>query len=71
MNCCRWKQCVSLANEGFGLVTAHMYVTQLASDWTNTWILQLIDELKEAFGSSISSQDWIEEEMTHRLLEKV
>ena len=48
-----------------------MYVTQLASNWTNTWILQLIEELKEAFGSSISRQDWIEEEMTLRLLEKV
>jgi hypothetical protein len=33
--------------------------------------LQLIDELKEAFGASIARQKWIEEEMTLRLLEKV
>lgn len=34
-------------------------------------ILRLIDELKEAFGASISRKDWIDEEMTQRLLEKV
>lgn len=34
-------------------------------------ILRLIDDLKEAFGASISQQAWIEEEMTQRLLEKV
>ncbi|XP_057372654.1 membrane metallo-endopeptidase-like 1 isoform X1 [Daphnia carinata] len=67
----RWKQCVALVNEGFGLVAAHLYVTKMASNWTNTWILRLIDELKEAFGASITRQEWIEEEMTLRLLEKL
>ncbi len=34
----RWKQCVSLVNEGFGLVAAHLYVTKMAANWTNTWV---------------------------------
>ena len=34
----RWKQCVALVNEGFGLVAAHLYVTKMASNWTNTWV---------------------------------
>jgi hypothetical protein len=33
--------------------------------------LRLIDELKEAFSASMLKQEWIEEEMTIRLLEKV
>ena len=33
--------------------------------------MRLIDELKEAFGASIARKEWIEEEMTVRLLEKV
>ena len=34
----RWKHCVSLVNDGFGLVAAHMYVTQLAANWSNSWV---------------------------------
>lgn len=34
-------------------------------------ILQLIEELKQAFGASISTKDWIDQEMAQRLLEKV
>lgn len=39
----RWKQCVSLVNDGFGLVAAHLYVTKMAANWTNTWVFLLME----------------------------
>ena len=45
----RWKQCVSLVNEGFGLVAAHLYVTKMASDWTNTWVSRSIPYIPQSF----------------------
>jgi len=35
----RWKQCVTIVNKGFGLVAAHLYVTKMAADWTNAWVI--------------------------------
>lgn len=42
----RWKQCVALVNEGFGLVAAHLYVTKMASNWTNTWVFIHLEKTK-------------------------
>lgn len=58
----RWKQCVALVNEGFGLVAAHLYVTKMASNWTNTWVpsahkICFLARLFDAHGASKHTAD--------------
>ena len=41
----RWKQCVSLTSDEFGPVVGHMYVNQMAADWTNSWVSVQINSI--------------------------
>ncbi|XP_035204573.1 neprilysin-1-like, partial [Stegodyphus dumicola] len=67
----RWKECVHLVNDGFGMALASLYVKQEFNEELENEIKTLISSLKEAFVRGIKQQSWLEHDTQILCEEKV
>ncbi|XP_071042056.1 endothelin-converting enzyme 2 [Parasteatoda tepidariorum] len=67
----RWKECVSLVNDGFGMALASLYVKQEFNEEIESEIKSLITSLKQAFMGGIRHITWLDPETRVSCEEKV
>lgn len=67
----RWKECVHLATEGFGMALASLYVKQEFNEEMENEIKFLISSLKESFIKGVHKQTWLDHDTKVMCEEKV
>lgn len=67
----RWKECVAIANEGFGMVLGSLYDRTHFSESMEDEIHILVKELKAAFVDILPNQKWLDEDTKEACKEKL
>ncbi|KAG8189071.1 hypothetical protein JTE90_025501 [Oedothorax gibbosus] len=67
----RWKECVNIVNDGFGMALASLYVKEEFGEDKQEEIKTLISSLKHAFVGGIQQQSWLDPETKYACEEKV
>lgn len=67
----RWKECVAITNDGFGMVLGSLYVTKHFSLSLKNQIHDFIGQLKHAFVEIIPQQTWLDEETKKLCKDKI
>ncbi|GFQ89938.1 neprilysin-1 [Trichonephila clavata] len=67
----RWKECVNLVNDGFGMALASLYVKEEFGEELEDEVKSLISSLKQAFVGGIKHQTWLDSDTKILCEEKV
>ncbi|XP_055944796.1 endothelin-converting enzyme 1-like isoform X2 [Argiope bruennichi] len=67
----RWKECVNLVNDGFGMALASLYVKEEFGEDLENEVKSLITSLKQAFVGGIKQQNWLDPDTKILCEEKV
>ncbi|GIY46845.1 neprilysin-4 [Caerostris extrusa] len=67
----RWKECVNLVNDGFGMALASLYVKEEFGEKLENEIKALLNSLKQAFVGGIKQQNWLDADTKVLCEEKV